>query len=231
MSKKNKVLGIGIDGVIRDMHNKFDEQYRKVFIKNEAIVETDEGFNYALPTQQNKSTFEEIQKKINDLINFPIDSFDLMNHYFFDSREAFEKFKNEDYAFQIFGTASQFPRAMDSVNSIQSFGEINKLYETVLFSKERDQAIMSTYHFLSKVGCKIKNIKFISDHIEKWDYCDVIIDDCPITFENTPKGKVSIKINHMYNTWSEADYSFNSINDVNNKDFLFKLFCQKQLKK
>ena len=37
-----KKLGINIDGVIRDFHNQFDKQYRKVFIHNPSIVGMDE---------------------------------------------------------------------------------------------------------------------------------------------------------------------------------------------
>ena len=110
---------------------------------------------------------------------------------------------------------------------IQSIGEANDLYETVLLSKEKNQAIMSTYHFLSKIGCKIKGIKFVENDIDKWNSCDVLIDDNPATFENKPKNKTSIKINHMYNSWSEADYSFNSASEINDKDFLYKLFKEK----
>jgi hypothetical protein len=227
MSEKKKILGIGIDGVIRDMHNQFDRQYRKIFIKNESLVEMDENYDFAPSKEITDEDIKNIEKKINELINFPIDSFDLLNHYSFENKEAFDKFLYQDYAFQIFGSASQFPRAMDSVNFIQSFGEVNNLYETVLLSKEKDQGVMSTLHFLAKVGCKIKNIKFVPDHINKWDCADVIIDDCPIVFENVPKDKISIKINHMYNKWSEANYSFNSINEVNDKDFLLKIFGKK----
>ena len=113
---------------------------------------------------------------------------------------------------------------MDNVNLIQSFGIANNLFDVLLISKGKDQAVMSTYHFLAKNGCKIKNIKFVDEYVEKWNYCDVLIDDCPIIFENKPSNKISLKINHMYNVWSEADYSFNSIAEVNNNDFLYKIF-------
>jgi len=221
---KRKTLGIGIDGVVRDMHSQFDKMYRRVFIINEALVEADETMSFAKESEITEDESAAVAKKIDDLINVPIDSFDLLNHYKFENREELNKFMFENYAFQIFGSASQYPRTMDSINMIQAFGEANDLYDTVLISKEKDQGIIATYHFLAKHGCKIKNISFVQEYEDKWKNCDVVIDDCPEVFENKPEGKKSIKINHLYNSYSEVDYSFDSIKDVYNKEFLYKLF-------
>ena len=38
-----KTIGINIDGIIRDSFNKFDSQYRKVFIHNPCLVAMNEN--------------------------------------------------------------------------------------------------------------------------------------------------------------------------------------------
>jgi len=216
-----KTIGIGIDGVVRDMFSQFDKIYRKTFIRNEALVQMDDNYTYIPgdePTEELLDKIEEVEK---EKIHLPVDTFDLLNHYSFPDKESFDKFFF-DNAFEIFGSSSQYPRSFDVINRLQGFGEMSGLFDVVLLSKEKEMQISSTYHFLSKSGCKIKNIKFINEYQEKWNHCDVIIDDCPTVFENKPEGKISIKINQEYNVYSEVDYSFNSVNEINEK-FLLKI--------
>lgn len=220
MSKK--IIGVSIDGVLRDMHSQFDKWYRKAYIKNDSIVQMDNNFNY-VPTNETEEEGNFISNRIDDLITLPIDSYDLMNHYRFESKEEYEKFLYQDYVFQIFGAANEFHRSMDYINLIQDFGQKNNLFDIVLLSTGKDKEISSTYHFLAKHVCKISNIKFVNDNQDKWNHCDILVDDCPAVFEDKPEGKISIKINHEYNSWSQCDYSFNSVVDMYNPEFLVKV--------
>jgi hypothetical protein len=120
--------------------------------------------------------------------------------------------------------ASQFPRAFDSANRLQAFGKGTDLFDTVLLVKGKDKIAQSTYHFLGKSGCKIETVKHVDTDAEKWNYCDVLIDDSPESFENKPDGKISIKISKEYNAYSNADYSFENISAVFGELFLIKVF-------
>jgi hypothetical protein len=55
----------------------------------------------------------------------------------------------------------------------------------------------STFFFLSKTGCKIENIRFVTDYAKKWDGIDVLITN-PKALESKPEGKISIKVNASY---------------------------------
>jgi hypothetical protein len=224
MSKEKKVLAINIDGVLRDLHTQFDYWYRRVFIKNDSLVEMDSNFNYVESKEDSKTELEKVQKQIDEKITFPLDTFDLLNHYFFETREEFNDFLYSNYSFQIYGSANAYPKSMDSINFLQIFGESTDLFEVVLYAKCKDNSIASTYHFLAKQACKIKNIKFVEEHSEVWNFADVTISDSPEVFETKPKDKKSIKINHLYNTYSESDYSFESINEMKNQEFIKSLF-------
>jgi hypothetical protein len=224
MSKSKKVLAISIDGVIRDLYSQFDTWYRKAFIKNDSLVQMDENFNYLESPEETEDDFFAIQKIIDEKINLPLDTFDLLNHYQFENREELESFLYNDYSFQIFASASAFPKTMDSVNFLQIFGDSTNLFDVVLFAKCKDSSIVSTYHFLAKHACKIRNIKFIKEYEEVWDFADVVISDCPEVFETKKDKQKSIKINHLYNEYSEADYSFNSLNEIKNEKFIRELF-------
>lgn len=218
-----KVLGISIDGVLRDMHDQFDTVYRKKFIKNDSLVQMDDKYQFVESAEPTEEDIQKIENLIKEKIHLPVDTYDLLNHYYFESKEEFVQFF-ENYSFEIFGGATPYPRVFDTINRLQTFGDVNNFFDVVIISTEKDKAIAATFHFLAKGGCKIQNIKFINEYYDKWNFCDVVIDDCPAVFENKPEGKISIKINHDYNVYSESDYSFNSINEVYNDMFLLKLF-------
>ena len=224
MSKERKVLAIGIDGTIRDVFSQFDNFYRRTFIKNDSLVQMDDNYNYVESAEETEEEMLAMQRQIDDKINLPLDTFDLLNHYHFDTREDLDAFMYTDCSFQIFGSSHSFPKSMDSANFLQIFGEVSNLFDVVLFAKCKNTSIVSTYHFLAKNACKVKNISFVDEYEDVWNFADVVISDCPEVFETKPKGKSCIKINHMYNSYSETDYSFDSINEIKNENFIKSLF-------
>lgn len=223
-----KVLGISLDGVLRDMHSQFDTIYRKFFINNESLVKADDNFNYLLAEQQD-TDLDAVQRLAQEKINLPVNTYDLRNHYHFESQEEFDAFL-QAYAFEIFGMASQFPRSFEAANRFQNFGKITGLYETVLLVKGTEKIVQATYHFLGKSGCQLENIKHVATDEDKWSYCDVLIDDSPTSFENKPEGKTSIKITKPYNKYSQADHQFNQIGAAFGEMFLVQLFDPEKYK-
>ena len=218
-----KTLGITIDGVLRDLENQFEKTYRKAFIHNESLVGMDENFN-AIEEEQTDEYWDNLKKLEEENFTFPIDSADLTNHFKFESKEKFEQFLYEDYNFQILGAANAYPKSFDYLLRIQGFGESNKLFDTTLVSKENGKSITSTMHFLAKSASRIRNIKFIDNNADIWKSCDVVITDLPEILDSKPEGKISIRINKLYNQWSKADYSFDNLSEVNDKTLLSNLF-------
>ncbi len=223
-----KTLGISIDGVIRDMLEQFDKHYRKVYINNPNHVEMNQDMSVKERTEEDWKMLEEIiERKEKELITLPVNSYDLTNHYRFEEtksldgetvltpEEAINEFMYNKYPFQIFGQAEEFEGACDAVNRIQSYGLRNNLYKTVLISKTKSSAIPATFHFLAKNASRIRNIQFVEEDSDKWDYCDIIIDCVPEVIQNTPKGKEIIKIEHAFNKWDKTEHSFKSIRDIN----------------
>ena len=255
---KNKlpILAIEIDGVIRDFLSKFDEIYRKTFIYNTALVDTDEtGLIAREPTEEEIEARQQmVQTKERELITLPLTSMDLLNHYkfaenkiemfkgedislmtegdhepiVFSPKQNLESFLYESYPFQIFAKASEYAGAMDAVNKIQAIGLKNNLFETILVSNLKKHAISATFYFLGSCHCRIKNIQFIENDEDKWDLCDALIDVSPRVLEDKPKGKTSIKIEQTYNSYTNCDYSFDTIKKVVNENFLKSIFENKK---
>ena len=234
-----KTLGISIDGVVRDFMSQFDKHYRKVFINNPNLVEMNNDMTVKERTEEDWEIIDEIiRKKEKELISLPVNSYDLTNHYVFNEtvdidgvtkltpEEAVNQFMYDLYPFQIFGHAEEYQNACDAVNRIQSYGLRNNLYKTVLISKTKSTAIPATFHFLSKNASRIRNVHFVEEELDKWNYCDIIIDCVPEVIQNVPKNKKIIKIEQPFNKWDETDYSFKSIKDINT-NFIGELFDNK----
>ena len=215
-----KIIGFSIDGVVRDRFTQFDKMYRKKFIKNEQLVKMDEFFRYLPEEEESDSEISRIQSMVDEKIKYPIDTYDLKNHYKFENSEEFQNFVNQDYVFEIYGSAPPVAKSMDKINRLQKIGEANKSYETVLISDEEEQAIQATFHFLAKSACRIKKLIFEKDKSRLWDYCDIIITDNPELLESKPKDKISVKILADYNQYDSSDHEFKSVTEIDDSFFV-----------
>lgn len=219
-----KTLGITINGVLRDFNFQFEKLYRKTFIKNESLVGMDDNF-FAVEAEESQEEYEKIKNLERELINTPVDTADLLNHFKFDDVESFNKFL-EDYTFPIYGAAPAMPKSFDTLLKIQQISEASKYFEVVLISTEKSQAISSTLHFLAKNGARIKNIKFVDRYSEVWKHCDILLSETPEVFETKPEGKLSVKLETLYNTYSQSDYSIKNLSDFVEIEFLKGIFAK-----
>ena len=86
-------------------------------------------------------------------------------------------------------------------------------HEIELVSREVNRSIPSTFFFLSKVGAKTPNVRFVSNYADKWNGIDVLITACPDALNAKPNGKISVKVKAPYNKDVQADYEIDSILD------------------
>lgn len=228
---KNKeslnVVGINIDGVIRDMNEQFDKQYRKIFIHNPSLVEMTKEMQAKERTDEEQDDLEKIiELKTKELISLPLKSYDLTNHYRFEQtvaldgetilspQEALEDFMLNRFQFQIFGQAETYKGASDAFNKIQSYGLDNKVYETVLLTSYGGQALQATFHFLATHGIRTRYFRHVENEYDKWKYCDVLIDCVPEIIQDVPDNKILLKVEQPFNSWDSATHSFKSLSDI-----------------
>jgi len=182
-------IGITINEVLRDFIGQFAYTYNKYI--------------------------EEI-----DITNDDITSFDLIDHFKFDDINKLNRFLYLEAPLEIFGHADQMSDGlMNHFNNFLTDIEDDGEHETILISREVEKSIPSTFFFLSKTGCRIKNIKFVLNYDEKWDDVDVLITANPKTLEVKPNGKISIKVKSSYNGDAVSDYEIDSLLDfINNEE-------------
>ena len=136
-------IGIDINGVLRDTIGKFKTTYEKFLIDNN------------LENSESENPFEYV-------INEPIDSLDLMNHFSFQSKEEFFSFIYEEFPMEIFGHSPS--------SEMTTFSDLNEIYikhrneiEFTIISDEISKSKPATLFFLSKFSCQFERIIFYNE--------------------------------------------------------------------
>lgn len=220
---KNMKLGICIDGVVRNKFGQFESLYRKKYIFNPGLVHMNEDYEFV---DRDSSAEEDKALELleQEKIHLPISTYDLTNHFEFDSTEEYNKFIQDYYAFELNATAPCFPKAMDVVNRIQYMCEEKNMFDIYIISPGKEQSVSATLHFLTKNVCRIKNISFREYTKELWNDFDVLITDCPEILDNKPEGKFSVKINQDYNINCKSDLDFQFLYHMYSDETMNKIF-------
>ena len=184
---------ISIDGVLRNLIQKFDYHYKDAFFDSE--FENENNFEYK--------------------ITEPIHNNNLLNSYSFQSLEEFEFFLFIEYPIEIFGHAG--------LSYSNVFAELNKIiYEnpehnfTLIGLNEIGKAKPATLFFLSKNGFLGNSIKFIKtkDIQDEIDKCDIWITDNQSIVE-IDKNKKVIKFNTNYNKFFTCEKEISKLSEIN----------------
>jgi hypothetical protein len=185
---------LSIDGVIRNIIQKFDYHYKDAFLSSE--FESENDFEY-------------------DIIE-PIRNDDVISSYKFQSVDEFEYFLYVEYPIEIFGHAG--------ISYQTTFTDLNKMiYDnpehnfTLVGVNELGKSKPATLFFLSKNGFLGNNIKFIKskDLKDVWDKCDVWITDSKEIIDSCPQGKETIKFNTSYNRHFTHTKEINKLTEIN----------------
>ena len=149
-----------------------------------------------------------------DIRETPVNTFDLINHFKFDSVDELNKFLYIEASLEIFGHADQLhDNVMKHFNSFLTDIKDDEEHEVELISREVQKAIPSTLFFLSKLATQIDNIRFVQKIEDKWKGIDILITANPDALNCKPINKISVKINSSYNKDVKADYELDSIID------------------
>lgn len=178
-------IGISINEVLRDTLAQMDYTYTKYLGEGEYTIKKDE-----------------------------ITSFNLTEHFDFKSKSELNRFLYEEASLEIFGHADQlYENLMTRFNMFLVDIEEEEEHTIELVSREFLKSIPSTLFFLSKLGCRASNIRFVKQNEEEWDGVDILITANPIALQNKPEGKISVKINAPYNKNIGGDFELDSILD------------------
>jgi hypothetical protein len=161
-----------------------------------------------------------------------VKSLDLLDYFEFKDKHQLNKFLYQEASLEIFGHADQIEdNIMNDFNQFIMDIEDDEEHELELVSREFDKSIPSTYFFLSKLACKIKNVRFVKEYEEFWDGIDILVTANPIALNSKPENKTSVKIETSYNKNSESDFTFDSFRTMlKDEDSHMRIFNNIQLK-
>jgi len=193
MNKKQISIGISINDVVRDFIGQLTYTYNKYYP------------------------------------DFKIEETELTNFDFLNSLSAFKDAKDmntfiySESAMEIFAHADVKSEALkihlnSFIRDLKDFYDI----DLTVVTREVDKSIPSTLFFLSKLGCRATNIKFVPGNVDEWDGIDILITANPIALDNKPDGKISVKVKSPYNSESTGTYEVNDIMELITNDDLIK---------
>lgn len=201
-------IGIELNNIVRDLNKQIIKYYKK---------DINQSFD---------------DKNVNYNVTNVIDNID------FKSKKAKFEYMYVDYPYEIFGCAPTTHRnlAVTINNWLISLGnKEDDRYDVKLFSlKEEALSIQSTYYFLSKIGCRVREMFFPKDGVEMWNKCDVIITLNERIIDNKPEGKVVVLINKddNKNLQGKVDLHYDSLFDlISDTEFINKVKQIEGLKK
>ena len=194
-------IGIEINTVIRDINSQMLKYY---------IKDIDKHFDDSLIDLNKISIIDDLK---------------------FPSKKAKEDFLYVDYPFEIFGCAKTSHRNISPMfNKWMDDLENERVkYDVSLFSlKENALTIQSSFHFLSKIGSRVRSVFFPKDGKNMWENFDIIITTNERIVKNKPDGKVVILIQTSDNKhlFRKSDFVYASF-----YDFLLDKSCLKLAKK
>jgi hypothetical protein len=178
-------IGISINEVLRDTLSQMDYTYSKYITGKDTTTTRDE-----------------------------ITSFNLEEHFVFDSKKDLNRFLYDEASLEIFGHADQMiENLMTKFNMFLVDIEEEEEHTIEIVSREFLRSIPSTLFFLSKLGCRASNIRFVKQNDEEWGDLDILITANPEALKNKPKDKISVKIKAPYNSDVVGDFELDSILD------------------
>lgn len=169
-----------------------------------------------------------------DLTNFEAWTNDYSILFPFKSKQSYNNFIYNDYAFELFGKCPVCTRGLEQELNIwveQTLKDIDIDEEIeVLFVSPMEYALSigNTYFFISKLGTKIREVYLPIDSNTIWDKCDILITANPNLISNKPANKKVIKIKTDYNNEVDGDYTFSNLsNFLINPENINKLISEK----
>lgn len=184
---------VSIDGVLRNMIQKFDYHYKDYFLNTES---------------ENEETFEYDVKE-------PILNDNILNSYKFQSYDEFIKFLYFDFPIEIFGHAGlSYNQSATELNTL--IFENPNITFTLIGLNEKGKAKPSTLFFLSRNGIICDNVKFstIENIKQLWKECDMWITDDKKVINECPNNKRVIKFNTTFNNHFTNQLEINKLSEI-----------------
>jgi len=159
-----------------------------------------------------------------DLDSLEVDTNDLSVVFPFKSRYDYEHFVYEDFSWELFAKCPACETGLGAAFSnwitktITNIDTEEPIEVMIVSPMEYGITIPATYWFISKLGCRAREIYLPIDSTTIWDKCDVLITASPNLLSIKPEGKKTVKIKTDYNKDCVADFEYNNMLEFLSED-------------
>jgi hypothetical protein len=185
---------ISIDGVLRNIINRFHYHYENAFID---VDETEEGDSFEYKVIE------------------PITNNNLSDHFIFQSKEQQDHFQYIEYPMELYGHSPvSYSNVNNDLNKIVYHHKDHKIFLVGL--DELGKSRPATLFFLSRNGIMVDNIKFIKseDIAKEWETVDLWISDSEKVLQLKPENKEFILFSTKYNEHFTYEKIINKLSDI-----------------
>jgi hypothetical protein len=203
-------IGITLNDVVRAFSEQMTYVHGKYMLYGlEDKIENKDN----LSEEEREEALDKVQELRDsyDVTKNPLKEFNLDEYFDFEDRKALNEFLYREAALEVFGHADEMHTNIVSIlNAFAMDIEDEEEHELEIVSRDVYKSIPATLFFLSKTGCKVKNLRFVNEPEDKWAGVDILITANPIALKNKPDGKISVKIKTSYNEDVDSDYEFDT---------------------
>ena len=193
------IIGIEINGVLRDTLKKIQQEYEKWYLNNPFRDENEEDdFKYEVLSE--------------------LTTLNISNHLKFRSEDELYDFLYKEHTMEIFGHAGSVePSGLVELNEF--YLDMRESHDIIVVSDEIGKSKPASLFFISKFGCLVETVKFYSESTVNslWDSTDILLTANPKLLLNYPKNKMVIKFNTIYNEDIESDFNISSLKELKTK--------------
>jgi hypothetical protein len=185
---------ISIDGVLRNIINRFHYHYENAYID---VDETEEGDSFEYKVIE------------------PITNNNLSDHFIFQSKEQQDHFQYIEYPMELYGHSPvSYINVNNDLNKIVYHHKDHKIFLVGL--DELGKSRPATLFFLSRNGIMVDNIKFIKseDIAKEWETVDLWISDSEKILQLKPENKEFILFSTKYNEHFTYEKIINKLSDI-----------------
>lgn len=164
--------------------------------------------------------------KEEDLPTLDISTTEFWKVFGFETKDKYNRFLYEDYAFEVFAEAPVMEKMLDKKLNLWmlSLSDEEDIEFVIANPYEFNASIGFTCFFLSQVATRVREFHFPANSSEIWDTCDVLITADPKLLAEKPEGKKTVKVNAPYNENSKADVTYETLAEIiEDEKFLEKL--------
>ena len=132
-----------------------------------------------------------------------------MNYNGEDPKKWFNSKKSE-----TFDLSQPYPNAVNIVNNLYDMLKSHNFNLNIITYQPTNESKNAAKKWLDRFDFKYDQLICVDSSKDKWKYADILIDDAADVIGSKPLSKVSIKIEHPYNSDVDGDFNIPNIENL-----------------